>query len=176
MTNDKGGNGIKILLRIFTILIGIYIIFSLSIFFVNRNIEKQKKILNEQEKEIQSYEVLTGYNKLMAVKNLEENYKKMPRSEHIDKIISMLKQLKKFNQSGNITLSNFSINLEKLNFKGKVGDLSILYNSIINKGGISFLDQLGKLDFIDKMKIQDYNKASDSFEFTLNANLNQNDK
>jgi hypothetical protein len=100
----------------------------------------------------------------------------MPRSEHIDKIISMLKQLKKFNQSWNITLSNFSINLEKLNFKGKVWDLSILYNSIINKWWISFLDQLWKLDFIDKMKIQDYNKASDSFEFTLNANLNQNDK
>lgn len=62
-----------------------------SIFWTNKTISEKDEILSGQNAQLISYNSLTGFVKLQAVKELEGNYSEdMPWSTHIQKVISML--------------------------------------------------------------------------------------
>ena len=55
----------------------------------------------------------------MAVKELEGKYTETSRSSHIQKVITMLDEIKTLDQSGDETLilSDFKVDLEKITLK-----------------------------------------------------------
>lgn len=144
-------------------------------FFINQHIADQQAVLADQVKVEASYKLLTGYNKLQAVKSLETQQADIPRSDHINKVIQMLENLKSV-QGGStdtIVLSDFKVDLNKISLKGQVSSLLLLYYSNPQKNIVSLLDRFSQLDFIKDIRIQTYDKMADTggFEFVLEANV-----
>lgn len=85
----------------------------------NNKIAAQNKVIEQQNQELSYYKSLTGYNKLIAVKLLEEKQKTIPRYDHISKVIQMLEDLKNVNLNAgdNIALSDFNVSLDKISLK-----------------------------------------------------------
>jgi len=144
-------------------------------FFTNQHIADQNKVLANQTKIEDSYKALTGYNKLQAVKLLENQQADIPRSDHINKVIQMLESIKSVQSSSadSITLSDFKVDLDKLSLKGQVSSLTLLYSSNPQKHIVSLLDRFSQLDFIKNIRIQTYDKVGDTdmFDFVLEANI-----
>jgi len=144
-------------------------------FLMNQNITDKRVVLEDQTTQLDAYKLLTGYNKLQAVKILEEKQITMPWSEHITKIIAMLEDMKKVDTSttDSIILSDFNVSLDKITLKGQVSNLLLLYYSNANKGITSLIDRFSDLDFVKNIRIQTYDRISESnfYEFVLEANI-----
>ena len=144
-------------------------------FFINQQITDQKKVLADQTKIEDSYKLLTGYNKLQAVKSLESKQSDVPWSDHINKVIQMLESIKSVQSTNgdNIILSDFKVDLNTISLKGQVSSLALLYYSNPQQKVVSLLDRFSQLDFIKDIRIQTYDKVADTggFEFVLEANV-----
>lgn len=142
-------------------------------FFINQQITDQKKVLADQTKIEDSYKLLTGYNKLQAVKSLESKQSDIPWSDHINKVIQMLENIKSVQSNNSIVLSDFKVDLNKISLKGQVSSLALLYYSNPQQKVVGLLDRFSQLDFIKDIRIQTYDKVADTgvFEFVLEANV-----
>lgn len=151
-----------------------FVFFKVYGFFINQNIKDQQVVLADQVKVEDSYKALTGYNKLQAVKSLETQQADVPRSDHINKVIQMLENLKSVQWgTDTIVLSDFKVDLNKISLKGQVSNLMLLYYSNPKQNVVSLLDRFSQLDFIKDIRIQTYDKVADTgvFEFVLEANV-----
>lgn len=121
---------------------------------------------------------MTGFVKLQAVKELEGQYTDIPRSTHIQKVVSMLNDIKSLaaGQDQTLVLSDFTVSLDKLSVRGKVSSLLLLYYTNPEKGIVSLIDRFKTLDFISNMRIKNYSKDNGFFSFVLEANVNDNGK
>lgn len=132
-------------------------------------------VVEEQTQQLESYKLLTGYNKLQAVKILEESQITMPRSDHIVQMITMLEDIKKIdtNTTDSIMLSDFNVDLDKITLKWQVSNLLLLYYSNPTKGMISLIDRFSSLDFVQNIRIQTYDRVGENnyYEFVLEANV-----
>jgi hypothetical protein len=146
-----------------------------DMFLMDQKITDQRVVLDDQTKQLESYKLLTGYNKLQAVKILEEKQVTMPWSDHITKVIAMLEDLKKVDTSttDTIALSDFNVSLDKITLKGQVSNLLLLYYSNAAKGIKSLIDRFSSLDFVKNIRIQTYDRVGDNnyYEFVLEANV-----
>ena len=119
--------------------------------------------------------MITGYNKLQAVKILEEKQVTMPWSDHISKMIAMLEDMKQIDTSttDTIALSDFNVSLDKITLKGQVSNLLLLYYSNPAKGVKSLIDRFSSLDFVRNIRIQTYDRVGDNnyYQFVLEANV-----
>lgn len=144
-------------------------------FWLNKNIKDKNNILQEQAQSLETYKNLTGFTKLMAVKELEGKYDEIPWSTHINKVITMLEDIKRVDKSNDETLllSDFNVTLDKISVKGRVSNLILLYYSNPTKWITSLIDKFKSLDFIENMHIKNYTKEKDSnfFSFILEANV-----
>lgn len=117
----------------------------------------------------------------MIVEQVQLASNQLPWSLYIEKILDILEKIKAVDNdsAGNIFLSDFSVDLEKLSLNGFVGSLSTLYYNSNKTGGfISLLDRFEQLDFLKDIAIKTYEyreeNKSRGFKFTLHANI-QND-
>ncbi len=144
-------------------------------FLMNQTITDKRQVLSWQTVQLKSYTLLTGYNKLQAVKILEEKQTTMPWSDHIAKMIAMLEDLKKVDTSttDTIVLSDFNVSMDKITLKWQVSNLLLLYYSNPTKGITSLIDRFSNLDFIQNIRIQTYDRVGDNnyYEFVLEANI-----
>lgn len=165
----------KITSLLFILTLGARIALQLYIFFLNKNIQDKDNTLQKQSKELENYKSLTGFTKLMAVKELEGQYDEVPWSTHIKKVITMLEEIKRIDQSGDETLilSDFNVNLEKISVKWSVSNLALLYYSNSEKWIISLIDRFKNLDFIENLYIKNYTKEMNGnfYSFVLEANV-----
>ena len=146
-----------------------------DMFLMNQKISDKRVTLEDQTKQLESYKLLTGYNKLQAVKILEEKQVTMPWSDHIAKMIAMLEDMKQIDTSttDTIVLSDFNVSMDKITLKGQVSNLLLLYYSSSAKGVKSLIDRFSSLDFIKNIRIQTYDRVGDNnyYEFVLEANV-----
>jgi uncharacterized protein YlbG (UPF0298 family) len=72
-----------------------------------------------------------------------------------------------------IILSDFNVSFDKITLKWQVSNLLLLYYSNANKGIISLIDRFSDLDFVKNIRIQSYDRISESnfYEFVLEANI-----
>ena len=142
---------------------------------MNQTISDKRQVLSWQTTQLKSYTLLTGYNKLQAVKILEEKQTTMPWSDHISKMITMLEDLKHVDVSttDTIVLSDFNVSMDKITLKWQVSNLLLLYYSNPTKGITSLIDRFSNLDFIKNIRIQTYDRVGDNnyYEFVLEANI-----
>lgn len=160
---------------LFTIVLITRICIQVYIFFLNKNIQDRDTILNQQNIALEEYKSLTWFTKLMAVKELEWKYDEIPRSTHINKVITMLQEIKNLDQKNDetILLSDFNVDLQKISVKWQVSDLKLLYYSNSERWIISLIDRFKNLDFIENLYIKNYTKDKDEifFSFILEANV-----
>lgn len=165
----------QILLIILALFLLVFSYLKIDIFFMNQKIADKRDVLSKQTVQLESYKLLTGYNKLQAVKILEEKQLTMPWSDHITKVIAMLEDLKKVDTSttDTIVLSDFNVSLDKITLKWQVSNLLLLYYSNAPKGIRSLIDRFSSLDFVKNIRIQTYDRVSDNnyYEFVLEANV-----
>ena len=137
----------------------------------------QKKIV-KKEAELRSFSEKPGYDKLQYVKNLEKNNNMMPRSDHINAIMSIFGDLLDVDKSDtfNISFSNFEISLEKIKLDGYVTNLRVLYEWANSNTGL--ITRFEELDFLDNISIKTYEKSEWElwYHFTLTANVINNGK
>ncbi len=165
----------QILLVIFGLSLATFGYIKVDMFLMNQNITDKQMLLEQQTKELDSYKLLSGYNKLQAVKILESKQTSMPWSDHITKVIAMLEDIKNVNtnSTGVVTLSDFNVSLDKITLKGQVSNLLFLYYSNPEKGIHSLMDKFSSLDFVKNIRIQTYDRVGDNnyYEFVLEANV-----
>ncbi|MFA6256280.1 MAG: hypothetical protein WC606_03780 [Candidatus Absconditabacterales bacterium] len=165
----------QVLLVIFGLSLVAFGYLKVDMFLMDQKITDQRVVLDDQTKQLESYKLLTGYNKLQAVKILEEKQVTMPWSDHITKVIAMLEDLKKVDTSttDTIALSDFNVSLDKITLKGQVSNLLLLYYSNAAKGIKSLIDRFSSLDFVKNIRIQTYDRVGDNnyYEFVLEANV-----
>lgn len=143
-----------------------------------KNINNQKTLLEQQNKQLTLSQNKWGHEKLNAVRQLENSNRSLPWSEHIPKVIKMLEDLKSVDtsESETIVLSDFKVNLDTISLKWKVSSLPLLYINSKKRNYTSLLDRFAQLDFINDLRIQTYEKEwARDFEFVLNANVVLND-
>lgn len=160
---------------LFVITLGLRITLQWYIFVLNKTIQDKENTITKQNIELENYKSLTGFTKLMAVKELEGKYDEIPWSIHIKKVISMLEEIKNLDQSGDETLilSDVNVDLEKISVKWRVSSLVLLYYSNPERWIISLIDRFKNLDFIEKLYIKNYTREKESnfFSFILEANV-----
>jgi cell division protein FtsL len=165
----------QLLLLVFGLLLIAFGYLKVDTFLMNQNITDKRVMVEEQTKQLDAYKLLTGYNKLQAVKILEEQQTSMPRSSHITKIIDMLEDMKNIdtNTTDSIQLSDFNVSMDKITLKGQVSSLLLLYYSNTNKGIKSLIDRFSSLDFVKDISIHTYDRVQESnyYEFVLEANV-----
>jgi len=169
----------KIYFQVLLVILGLWLLafayLKIDIFLMNQKISDQGNVLSAQTLQLESYKLLTGYNKLQAVKILEDKQVTMPWSDHITKVIQMLEDLKKVDTSttDTIVLSDFNVSLDKITLKGQVSNLLLLYYSSPSKGIRSLIDRFSDLDFVTNIRIKTYDRVGDNnyYEFVLDANV-----
>lgn len=169
----------KIYFQILLVILGIsfvaFVYIKVDMFLTNQSIKDKLDVLSGQTQQLESYKLLTGYNKLQAVKILEEKQVTMPWSDHITKVIAMLEDLKKVDTSTSdtIVLSDFNVSIDKITLKWQVSNLLLLYYSNAPKGIRSLIDRFSSLDFVKNIRIQTYDRVGDNnyYEFVLEANV-----
>lgn len=142
---------------------------------MHQKITDKRALLEQQTQQLAAYKLLTGYNKLQAVKILEAQQVSVPWSDHITKVIQMLEDLKQVDTSttDTIVLSDFNVSMDKITLKGQVSNLMLLYYSNSAKGVHSLIDRFSSLDFVKNIRIQTYDRVGDNnyYEFVLEANV-----
>lgn len=165
----------QVLLVIFGLSLLAFGYLKVDMFLKNQKITDKRVTLEDQTKQLDSYKLLTGYNKLQAVKILEEKQVTMPWSEHIAKMIAMLEDMKQIDTTttDTIVLSDFNVSMDKITLKGQVSNLLLLYYTSPAKGIQSLIDRFSSLDFVKNIRIQTYDRVGDNnyYEFVLEANV-----
>lgn len=165
----------QVLLIVFGLSLVAFAYLKVDVFLTNQKITDKRATLENQTTQLDSYKLLTGYNKLQAVKILEEKQVTIPWSDHISKMIAMLEDLKKVDTSttDTIALSDFNVSMDKITLKGQVSNLLLLYYSSAAKGVNSLIDRFSSLDFVKDIRIQTYDRVGDNnyYEFVLEANV-----
>lgn len=163
----------KLLLSLVLLSLGAYLYFQVDMYLTGRSIANQEAVLAQQNAQLDSYMSLTGYEKIMGIKHLEETVKTMPWFQHIPKVIAILDEVKSLDSAStdSIVLSDFKVSLDELSVKGKVSNLKLLYYTSPNSSYTSLFDKFASLDFIRDMKVKTYAKAGDYFEFVLTAKV-----
>ncbi len=165
----------QVLLIIFGLSLAAFGYVKVDMFLINQNITDKRIVVEDQWKQLESYKLITGYNKLQAVKILEEKQVTMPWSDHISKMIAMLEDMKQIDTSttDTIALSDFNVSLDKITLKGQVSNLLLLYYSNPAKGVKSLIDRFSSLDFVRNIRIQTYDRVGDNnyYQFVLEANV-----
>lgn len=159
---------------LFVLMLVAWISLQVYIFFLNKSIQDKDAKITEQNIALENYKSLTGFTKLMAVKELEWKYDEIPRSTHIKKVINMLEEIKSLDQNWDETLilSDFNVDLQKISVKWRVSNLSLLYYSNTEKWVVSLIDRFKNLDFIENLYIKNYTRGDDNFfSFVLEANV-----
>ena len=137
----------------------------------------QKKIA-EKDAELKDFSNKPGYDKLQYVQDLEENNTQMPRSNHVNAIMSIFKELLNVDKSDtfNISFSNFEISLDHIRLDGYVTNLRLLYMWGNSKPWL--ISRFEKLSFLDNISIKTYEKDDWGlwYNFTLTANVINNGK
>ncbi len=165
----------NILLIVFGIAFLTFCYLKIDIFLTKQHIDDQQDLLQKQTKQLEAYTLITWYNKLQAVKILEEKQLTMPWSDYITKVIAMLENMKQVNTSDSdaILLSDFNVSMDKITLKWQVSDLLLLYYSNATKGVQSLIDRFSALDFVQNIRIQTYDRIAEStyYQFVLEANV-----
>ncbi len=140
----------------------------------------QEKI-SQAQSDLYSFSLEKWFDKLQYVKELENNNKMMPRSDHVNAIMKIFDEILAVDSSDthNISFSDFQISLEEIRLNGHVSSLRVLYGisdwSDTKKWLISKFEDL---DFLEDISIKVYEKTADDFwyDFTLTANVINNGK
>jgi uncharacterized protein YlbG (UPF0298 family) len=169
----------KIYFQVLLVVLGLSLVafgyLKVDMFLKNQTIADKRVTLEDQTKQLESYKLLTGYNKLQAVKILEEKQTNIPWSDHISKMIAMLEDLKQVDTSttDTVALSDFNVTMDKITLKGQVSNLLLLYYTSPSKNIKSLIDRFSSLDFVKNIRIQTYDRVGDNnyYEFVLEANV-----
>ncbi len=153
-----------------------------SAFFKEREEAVLQHQIAQKQQEIENYQTTTWIDHLLSIDQMISERNSLPRNEYIEKILEILNKIKAVDdqESKNIFLSDFKVDLEKLSLNGFVGNLSTLYyNSDKSDGFVSLLDRFEQLDFLKEIEIKTYQyqkeKELRGFNFTLHANIEKND-
>ena len=141
------------------------------------------KLINNKiatkEEQLKKDEASEWYNKFLAVKSLEDKDFNMSRYDRIEKISEILEDLKNLDddeEGTTLELSDFSVSLEEISLRWVVSSLKDLYYTSASWKMRAVLDRFESLDFIDKMVIKQYSNNGNWFEFSLFANVINNDR
>jgi hypothetical protein len=141
-------------------------------------VAEQNKVA-QQQREVDAFSTIPGFDKLQLVKELESTHYQMPWSDHIQAVITIFDAILKVDEanSQNIVLSDFKISLEEISVKGYVSNLRILYNSPDPTQKTALIDRFQQLDFLADIAIKTYDKAGDNigYDFVLTAKVVNND-
>jgi len=163
---------------LFVVLIAVCVYLQVSIFLTKQQISKQQDILTQKNQELEQMLSNQTFTKLETTRYLSQTLRQMPWSVHIPKVISIVDALQSLDggDNGSIQLSDFKVSLDKISLRGTVSNLLLLYYSAPERGFLSLLDRFAELDFIQDMRVQNYNKSTDgTFEFVLQANVIHDD-
>ena len=163
---------------LFVVLIAVCVYLQVSIFLTKQQISKQQDILTQKNQELEQMLSNQTFTKLETTRYLSQTLRQMPWSVHIPKVISIVDALQSLDggDNGSIQLSDFKVSLDKISLRGTVSNLLLLYYSAPERGFLSLLDIFAELDFIQDMRVQNYNKSTDgTFEFVLQANVIHDD-
>ncbi len=137
---------------------------------IQKDVKKEQTTLTNIEK-------TPSYQKISFIEKLNSEAKKLPWSTHITKLIDVLKNVQNIGK-GQIELYDFKVNLDTIEISGKSSTLANLYAPTGTKSE-GLISAVSKLDFLNKIRIQHYEKPKDEnmYEFTLYANiiLDEND-
>lgn len=133
----------------------------------------------EIQKEIDAFSDIPGFDKLKLVEQMENSQNQMPRSEHIQAVLDILREIRDVDNGGtqNIVLSDFKISLEEISLHGYVSNLRMLYYAPDTSKQTALIERFKKLDFLEEISIKTYNKSSDNlgYDFVLTAKVINND-
>ena len=144
-------------------------------------ISKDREILAKRN-DLDKFSENPWYDKLLHVKDLENNNKIMPWSDHVEAIMAIFDELLAVDSSDtyNISFSDFEISLEDIRLNGHVSSLRLLYQwaKIQDKDKPGLIQRFEELDFLDNISIKTYEKTSWDYwyDFTLTANVINNGK
>ncbi len=165
----------QVLLVIFGLSLVAFAYLKVDMFLTTQKITDKRVTLQEQTQALDEYALLTGYNRLQAVKILEDQETTMPWAQHIAQMIDMLENMKNIDASSTdtVVLSDFNVSLDKITLKGQVSNLLLLYYSNVGKNVLSLIDRFSGLDFVQNIRIQTYDRVGDNnyYEFVLEANV-----
>lgn len=136
------------------------------------------KIANKEE-QLKKDEASEWYKKFLAVKSLEDRDSNMSRYDRIEKISEILEDLRNLDddeEGTTLELSDFYVSLEEISLRWVVSSLKDLYYTSASWKMRAVLDRFESLDFIDKMVIKQYSNNGNWFEFSLFANVINNDR
>ena len=163
---------------IFLIFVGRWAYLKVSSIYLKKATVSLQEDLNQESIHLNSFSDKPWYDKLLYVKQLESESNMMPRSDHVNAIMSIFDELLAVDNSDtfNIAFSDFHISLEEITLHWYVTNLRLLYQwANWNSGLISKFEDL---DFLDNISIKTYEKSQDNlgYEFVLNANVVNNGK
>lgn len=143
-------------------------------FWLNNTIQAREDALNAVEEEIKR----TGSEKTFFAYQFanELNNTSTKRSAHITALVEVLRQVQdnSYVWSNALTLSDFTITPESLSLKWAATNLLLIYYSSQANNYTGLIDRFTALNFIENIAINQYNKIWNSFEFTLDADINPN--
>ena len=126
---SRGEKIFRFLVILLILAIAALVYLKVDTYLIEKKIEDRQITLDQQEKELSTYESATSYDKFLLVNDLEERTVDMPWFEHIPKIMLIFEELRNLdsNSSDTIVLSDFSVSLEEISLKGTVSSLRALY-------------------------------------------------
>ena len=137
-----------------------------------------KNRIATKEEQVKEHEASEWYKKFLAVQALESKNSNMTWYDRIEKISEILEDLRSLDdeeEGTTLELSDFSVSLEEISLRGIVSSLKDLYYTSASWKMRAVLDRFESLDFIDRMVIKEYNNNGYWFEFSLFANVINND-
>ena len=150
----------------------------LSNTYLRYDISRVQWKIEEKETELRDFSKKPGYDKLQYVQEMEAKNLMMPRSDHINAIMTIFGDLLDVDKSDtfNIAFSNFEISLENIRLDGYVTNLRLLYQWVNSKKWL--IEQFEELNFLDNISIRTYEKDEWDlwYKFTLTANVINNGK
>lgn len=119
----------------------------------------------EKEAQLARIKAKPTYRKYQAAKSIDQTVSAIPWSIQMRIIKNMLTILERFS-TNTMELSDFKVSLSTMGLKGKVTDLQFVYGS----GGV--IDTFIRPNLVKGLRIKDYQKLGDYYEFILQANIN----
>jgi len=134
--------------------------------------------ITNKEQQVKEHEASPWYKKFLAVQALEAKNPNMSWYDRIEKISEILEDLRSLDDEEEWTsleLSDFYVSLEEISLRWIVSSLKDLYYTSASWKMKAVLDRFESLDFIDRMIIKEYNNNGYWFEFSLFANVINNE-
>ena len=167
-----------VVLAVFLALIARWGYLKISDIILQKSIVSIQEKIGQEKVHLASFSEKPWFDKLQYVQDLEENNSMMPRSDHVNAIMSIFDELLAVDKSDtfNIEFSDFEISLEKISLHWYVTSLRILYQWVNSSSGL--ISKFEELDFLDNISIKTYEKSQDNlgYEFVLTANVINNGK